>query len=207
MIDICDSVRTPGNVRDSDPRTQHQTLEQRIAYIEQFALSLDVPGEVRIHFETGRNLFVYAWHVYRFNMVAEQHILASLEMAARLRLAVFTGDEPPRGLAKLLRAASVNGLIANERLSNRDERALEMARDRHRHAEMRRMNEEGLNNCVVNYTHVQPTEEELQFDWIGRFITALPQLRNMHAHGTDNLRPNVGRTFDIVCELINQLFA
>lgn len=72
---------------------------------------------------------------------------------------------------------------------------------------MRRMNEEGLNNCVVDYTHVQPTEEELQFDWIGRFITVLPHLRNMPAHGTDNLRPNVGWSFDIVCELINQLFA
>lgn len=207
MIDSCDSVRTLGNVRDPDPRTQHQTLEQRIGYINEFALSADVPDEVRIHFETGRNLFVYAWHVYRFNMVAEQHILASLEMAARLRLGSFTVDEPPRGLAKLLRAASANGLIANERLSNRDERVLEMARDRHRRDEMRRMNEEGLNNCVVDYAHVQPTEEELQFDWIGRFITALPHLRNMHAHGTDNLRPNVGRSFDIVCELINQLFA
>lgn len=139
-------------------------------------------------------------------MVAEQHILASLEMAARLRLASLTGDEPPRGLAKLLRAASTKGLIANERLSNRDERALEIARDRHRRTEMRRMNEEGLDNCVVDYTQVRPTEEELQFDWIGRFITALPHLRNMHAHGTDNLRPNVGRSFDIVCELINQLF-
>lgn len=206
MIDSCDRVRTPSNVREADPRTQHQTLEQRIGYIVQFTLSADVPDEVRMHFETGRNLFVYAWHVYRFNMVAEQHILASLEMAVRLRLASFTGDEPPRGLAKLLHAASANGLIANERLSDRGERALEMARDRHRRAEIRRMNEEGLNHCVVDYTNVQLTEAELQFDWIGRFITALPQLRNMHAHGTDNLRPNVGRSFDFVCELINQLF-
>ena len=51
----------------------------------------------------------------------------------------------------------------------KDERALEMARDRHPRAEM-------LN------------------------------LRNMHADGTDNLRPNVGLSFDIVRELINQLF-
>ena len=81
-----------------------------------------------------------------------------------------------------------------------------MARDRHRRAEMRRMNAEGLDNCVVDYINVQPTADELQFDWIGRFITTLPHLRNMHAHGTDNLRPNVGLSFDIVRELINQLF-
>ncbi|MGK5023128.1 hypothetical protein [Janthinobacterium sp. RB2R34] len=97
MINSCDSVRTSGNVQAPDPRTQHQTLEQRLGYIDQFTLSADVPDEVRIHFETGRNLFVYAWYVYRFNMVAEQHILASLEMAARIRLASFTSEEPPRG--------------------------------------------------------------------------------------------------------------
>ena len=81
-----------------------------------------------------------------------------------------------------------------------------MARDRHLVAEMRRMNAERLDNCVVDYINVQPTADELQFDWIGRFITTLPHLRNMHAHGTDNLRPNVGLSFDIVRELINQLF-
>lgn len=96
MIDSCDSVCTPGNVWEPDPLTQYQTLEQRICYIVLFTLSADVPDEVRSHFKTGRNLFVYAWHVYRFNMVAEQHILAILEMAVCSRLASFTGDEAPR---------------------------------------------------------------------------------------------------------------
>ena len=49
MIDSCDSVRTPGNVRDPDPRTQHQTLAQRIGYIDQFTLSADVPDAVWSH--------------------------------------------------------------------------------------------------------------------------------------------------------------
>lgn len=206
MINICDSVRNPVNVRNPDPRTQDHTLEWRLGYISQFVLAEDVPDEVRIHFETGRNLYVYAWYVYRFNMVAEQHILASLEMAARLCLAHFTACEPPRGLSKLLRAASTSGLIANERLINRDGWALERASYRHDLAEMERMTQEGLSECVVDYRNVQPLEDDLNFDWIEHFISALPHLRNKHAHGTDALDPAVGRTFQIVCELINQMF-
>jgi hypothetical protein len=37
-------------------------------------------------------------------MVAEQHVLATLEMATRLQLEAVPGFSPPRGLSNLLRA-------------------------------------------------------------------------------------------------------
>jgi hypothetical protein len=45
-----------------------------------------VPSDVRIHFETAKNVLLYAWCVYRFHMVAEQYALSTLEFALRERL-------------------------------------------------------------------------------------------------------------------------
>lgn len=71
---------------------------------------------------------------------------------------------------------------------------------------MEKMDLEGLNECMVDYTNVRPEKEDLEFDWLESFIKTLPKLRNMHAHGSSDLYPAVGRTFEIVEELINQLF-
>jgi hypothetical protein len=185
---------------------QQQSLELRIDYIAQFVLSDQTPEAVQIHFETGKNLFVYAWHVYRFHMVAEQHILATLEMAVRMRLEAQPGISPPRGLSALLRTASAASLIANDRFFARHQWAVERARWRHDIEEMNRMHSEGIDECAVDHTHVLPNDEDLSYDWLEHFISTLPGLRNMHAHGSDALYPAIGQTFEIVVELINQLF-
>jgi hypothetical protein len=206
MIDSADQLRNAANAGAADPRMRHQSLEQRIDYIAQFMLSDLVPEEVQIHFETGKNLFVYAWHVYRFHMVAEQHVLGTLEMAVRLRLTALPGFTPPRGLSALLLAARTKNLIANDRFSTRHQWAFERARWRYDIAEMERMVREEIDECLVDHSNVVPTDEDLSYDWLEHFIGALPKLRNMHAHGSSALDPTIGRTFEIVVELINQLF-
>lgn len=206
MIDIADQLRNTMNVRIADPRMRQQSLEERIHYIAQFMLSDQVPEEIRIHFETGRNLFVYAWHVYRFHMVAEQHVLATLEMAVRSRLEAQPQFTAPRGLSALLRAARAAGLIANHRFVARYQWAFERARWRYDLAEMERMVREEIDECIIDHTNVTPTDEDLSYDWLEQFIGALPKLRNMHAHGSSALHPAIGRSFEIVVELINQLF-
>lgn len=206
MIDSADQLRNAANARAADPRMRHQSLEQRIDYIAQFMLFDQVPEEVQIHYETGKNLFVYAWHVYRFHMVAEQHVLGTLEMAVRLRLEALPGFTPPRGLSALLRAAREEDLIANDRFCTRHQWAFERARWRYDIAEMERMLREGIDECLVDHTKVVPTDEDLSYDWLEHFIGALPKLRNKHAHGSSALNPTIGRTFEIVVELINQLF-
>ena len=59
---------------------------------------------------------------------------------------------------------------------------------------------------TIDYDSVQPNEEDLAFDWISHFAAHLPLQRNMHAHGSDLLYPNVLWTFEIVWELVNQLY-
>jgi hypothetical protein len=139
-------------------------------------------------------------------MVAEQHILATLEMAIRARLEAPSSVSPPRGLYALLCAARTAGLIANDRFGARHRWAVELAQWRHDIAEMERMDKEGIHECVVDYTHVLPNDADLSYDWLEQFIGTLPKLRNMHAHGSDALYPTIGRSFEIVVELINQLF-
>ncbi len=49
------------------------------------ALNESVPDDVRCHFETARNLALYSWFVYSFNVVGAMHAFSSLEMALRLK--------------------------------------------------------------------------------------------------------------------------
>lgn len=84
---------------------------------------------------------------------------------------------------------------------------MEMARNRFSHEVTLRMIEEGITSMAIDYDSVQPNEEDLAFDWINHFTVHLPLQQNMHAHGTGHLYPNVLWTFEIVWELVNQLYA
>jgi hypothetical protein len=59
------------------------TIESIYAVIESIQLNDNVPDEVRSHFEIARNLALYSWFVYSFNVVAAMQAFASLEMALR----------------------------------------------------------------------------------------------------------------------------
>ncbi len=54
--------------------------------VAEYTLSDAVSVDVRIVFDTARNLYLYAWFVYRFYNVAEQQVFACLEMALREHL-------------------------------------------------------------------------------------------------------------------------
>ncbi len=109
---------TIGNFR---PDTAAEHLEE----VASFTLSTEVPQSIKIHFETAKNLYAYAWFVYRFYPVAEQQALISLEFALREWLAVEIGRslpveaKLPRGLNRLLKRALERGAISNDRFRGR----------------------------------------------------------------------------------------
>lgn len=192
-----------------DGTIRNRTLEDQHEIISRFVLVHTTPESVRVHFETAKNLYLYAWFVYRFYMVAEHYVFSTLEMALRGRLhAHFTPKQMkrPPGLAELLSMAAALGYLDNNKLPSREARALEMAQNRFSHEITARMMRDGVTSMAVDYSSVRPTEEDLAFDWIGHFAAHLPLQRNMHAHGSDHLYPNVLWTFEIVAELINQLY-
>jgi hypothetical protein len=72
------------------------TIESIYSLIQPITLGSTVPDEIRNHFETAKNLALYSWFVYSFNVVAAMHAFASLEMALRIK----SGDKktPFKGL-------------------------------------------------------------------------------------------------------------
>lgn len=65
------------------------TIDTIYYELEQIQLNPTVPESVRSHFEIARNLAVYSWFVYSFNVVAAMQAFASLEMAVKEK----TGDK------------------------------------------------------------------------------------------------------------------
>ncbi|XYJ85889.1 MAE-28990/MAE-18760-like HEPN domain-containing protein [Cupriavidus necator] len=225
MIDPSDALRDGDNITHPDPRNtffglvdsagqvRPQELSDHLEAIQPYVLESTVPESVRLHFETAKNLYAYAWFVYRFHAVAEQQALSSLEFALRSRLEsrsdspIARRSKKSAGLSGWLKEAQTLGLIANSRLRIGDQLARERARTRFEFDQIQKMSKLGVTTITVDPATVQPTEEDLRYDWISAFIDDLPKIRNEYAHGSTMLHPTVLRTFDIACDLINQLFS
>jgi hypothetical protein len=202
--------------------------EDRRAGISRFELRSEVPDDVRVHYDTARNLYLYAWFVYRFHAIAEQQALASLEMALRLRLikgkllnaeGSIVTKLPPKvaggqvrerverpTLRRLLQLAAKHNYIRNDSFANRSQWAHAAAEHRVRLVQIEYMAANSLTEMVVAEEVPTPTTDELNHDWLAAFVDALPNIRNTYAHGSSMLHASVLRTFDVVSDLINQLF-
>ncbi len=67
----------------STGRITETTIESIYRLIEPIRLTEKVPEDVRSHFEIARNLALYSWFVYSFNVVAGMQAYSSLEMALK----------------------------------------------------------------------------------------------------------------------------
>jgi hypothetical protein len=106
LADICQPDERNQNRCDIDLTTgavTPTTVESIYAMVEEIRLNAGIPDEVRNHFEIARNLTLYSWFVYSFNVVAGMQAFASLEMAVRAK----TGDR--RTVFKNLLNKAFNG--------------------------------------------------------------------------------------------------
>lgn len=208
-INECDQLRLPNRVYGPDTRTQ-KVIEDQYEAIASFKLNETVPDDVAIHFETAKNLYLYAWFVYRFYPVAEQHVLASLEFALRERFSDFVkkkqSDTRGLGLKKLLKYAIDNDHLKNELFTTRERWAWRRAEMQYMHELSMKMHAAGLKKIEWSNSDVVVTQEDLDADWLGIFLEAIPKIRNRHAHGSGDLMPGGSHTFEMVSEIINQLY-
>lgn len=226
-MDSSDTLRKPIQALEPDARTKYLvrldsenhvprpiTLADQHNAISLFSLNPTVPDEIVIHFETAKNLYLYAWFVFRFYPVAEQQAFASLEFALREKLMdfviAFSAKHPKSGgpgLSRLLSHAKSIGLIQNEALAGRKEWALSAAKTRYSMQKFNEMIAAGLEEMEFDDSQLTPTEVDLKHDWLGDFIKAIPKIRNDYAHGSSTLHHSVLHTFDLVSQLINQLYS
>lgn len=188
------------------------TINDHHGDVAQFKLSQAVPERVRIHFETAKNLYLYAWLVYRFYPVAEHHALASLELGLRERFKLgipkkywgIAGREPT--LKPLLRYAIDIKLIQNQGFRRWNERVLERAKHRYAHERLCELIERDLDQIEMDYNQAAPNDEDRGWDYLPILFEVLPEIRNGYAHGSTMLHSQVLGTLEVVCEILNQVF-
>lgn len=179
--------------------------------VEAYSLNKTVPEDIRIHFDTARNLYVYAFFVYRFYPVAEHHALACLELALRER---YEKEIPKKYyehskfvmLKSLLRYAVDKGDVRNEGFKRWQEAAEIRARTRYMYEKGDEMQDKGLDKIELDYSEVQVTDIDRNLGYINDLIEILPKFRNNYAHGSKMLHNNVLGTIQVVSEIINQIY-
>ncbi|MDH2915827.1 MAG: hypothetical protein PXX77_03020 [Gallionella sp.] len=221
-IDVSDRLRVPDGVCEPDPRTRNlvrrderagdyfsRNLADQHSAVDRFRLNESVPSRVAIHFETAKNLYLYAWFVFRFYPVSEQQALASLEFALRERFPGFVEEHSGKrgfGLKKLLNHAIENGYVRNEMFSTRERWAWNRAEGRYMYELSLKMHALGLGKMEWNESEITVTQEDLDCDWLGIFKENIPKIRNQYAHGSGELSHTVLHSFELVSEIINQLY-
>jgi hypothetical protein len=210
-IDKAD-VRSSFFSRFDEKGIREDSLAEHHADITRIELSSTVPAGVVVQFETAKNLYLYAWYVYRFYPVAAHQVLTCLELGLRERIG---GSLPPKYLRRpndvptmrpLLRCAIDRGLIRNEEFRQWREHVQRRAENRYRDEQVAALVETGLESCELRYENAVPNEQDKDFDYLAILKEVLPDIRNSLAHGSTHLSNQVLGTFELVQEILNQLY-
>jgi hypothetical protein len=180
------------------------TLEVHHAGVAMLALGDSVPRDVRVSWDTTRNLFLYGWFVYRFFDVARLHGATTVEFALRLALEAKTGQKFSEGkaptLKKLLEDALKHGLIRPAEFTERQRALSGVAQHNKDQAMIRAAAPEPVKDAFPDA--VPETEER----FIRRILKWLRYIRNTFAHGTFALLGPDPKALEIMRDLINGLF-
>jgi len=220
-----DSLRNLGEIHSPDERCsahsrydeaglRANTLDDHYTDIAQFQLSDTVPIDVAVLYETAKNLYLYSWHVYRFYSVAEHQVLACLEMGLRVR---FPGGLPigypfkkhPNlrpTLAPLLRYAIDQELIRNEGFSRWHNLVQQRARNRAMHEQIAEMERTNSTFAEIRFDEVVPNTQDRSCEFVSTLDEILPGIRNSYAHGSFRLSNQVLGTFELVREILEQIY-
>jgi len=163
-----------------------RTIEDFYRRTQRISLHEGVPPKIRSHFETARNLIIYSWFYYPFNVTAALCAYTSVEYALRIKAGKLSGRPSFR---RLLRKAVEKNWIRDEGFSH----------VKRKHDSLRAYNE-GLP------PDFQIPESELAQEYCKNLTKSLPFLRNELAHGSSMLHERGVFTVQICADLINQLF-
>lgn len=224
-----DKLRPPSLVCVPDPRSSAYVriddpaigavrdieLSDYYEEVAELTLHAGVPGDIVAQFETARNLYLYAWFVYRFYIVAEHQGLACLELALRDRLKAeisagkirYKGKKVKKPMLRLLLGYAVQQeLIKNEGFEVWRNRGIIRSRARVEMEKLREMTEKKLDEITWDKSDIEVTAEDQDWDYVSALVDFLPELRNRHAHGSTDLHNWTLNSIRIASEIINQLY-
>jgi hypothetical protein len=165
------------------------TIERYAEPIQKIKLNPSVPESVVTHFETAKNLALYAWSVYRFTPVAELYAYISIELALR----DVTGDKK-RPFKKLFEEAIKEKVLSNEKFSKW--KLVTKLRER--------QYEESVEWSKVLKAQESPPPE--YWNYLEVIVKIIPSFRNNYAHGSTSISPWAYAALTDSAEIINQLY-
>ena len=173
-IDTADARWQAIAVADSESgQWRRKTIEDHHREIDQLALPDSVPESVRIQFDNARNLLLYSWLVFRFDMSAQLQAYTAVELALRQRIPQReTGRR--QSLRRMLHNAVESGWLSEERFRH-------FLRIRSWRPELleKMRGHEGANVSKEEYAQMNTYVRSLQ--------KSMPPLRNILAHGSETL--------------------
>ncbi|MCD6706358.1 MAG: hypothetical protein LT080_07895 [Thiobacillus sp.] len=217
-VDHPDFLRTPSNVCRPDPRNESskfaeehgfgRSLDSHHGTVSALVLNDGVPDNIRIQFETTKNLYLYAWFVYRFYPVAELHAHTCLELALRTRFADESSrsGKPRPGLRQLLERAVKDGILKSENFVVWRRATAFRAKNRALHEQIGQMEQLGLDEAVFDESNIVIKDEDRDHDYLGIVVESMPKVRNHFAHGSSTLHNQAIGSLRLVQEIIDQLW-
>jgi len=219
-----DFLQELNEVCKKDERIRH-SLEARHEVISGYSLHAGVPLKVREVYDVARNLYLYGWYVYRFNNVAESQAFKALEYCLKERIGEneirkyvkerkkthldTTGKRINlnKGLKLYIEYCRDKKLIFNNGFSAWYNKLYNDACEKYKMQKLKEMREQNLDEIELDYSEVHISDETTDYDHIQHLIDNANKIRNIYAHGTSMLHPNVLYTFEMVSEFINQLYS
>jgi len=220
MDDNPDFLRDPTTVFKPDSRSpttsfltnQPLTIEYQHSAVVDLVLHDEVPDDIRVQFETTKNLYLYAWFVYRFYPVTEHHAYTCLEFSLRKRFEaeMLASGERKRefgpGLKRLLAYAVKRGHLKDEKFSVWQQRTEMRARQRYGEEIWEDAQRKGLSEVTYDESQYDIQDVDRDHKYLATIIETVPWLRNNYAHGSSSLDSQVLGTLRLVAEIVNQIY-
>lgn len=192
--------------------SRERTIADHHADIAQYELNESVPEPIATQYEVARNIYLYAWHAYRFYMVAEHHALVVLEYAIKQKVGkkkIKRFGEKRRvgsGLSACLHYVIEKKLVCNEDFPTWHQARRAHAESRFQMDIIKEMSDKGIDRIEYDLDDINIDDYPYDRDHLGILAEALPAIRNSHAHGTSMVHNSVLSLFETVSTIINQLY-
>jgi len=216
----CDFLKPLDSIGEPDTRNAGQMPsflgggERKVNYfherISKYELDADISVEIRVQFETAKNLYLYSWFVFRFFNVAEHQAYITLELGLK---ELFKDELPDKykdrfgntSMKKLLQYAVDMEYIQNGDFTIQKCRSYSRAKARYEQGKIAEMDEKGLSEIVLDDSEIEVLPSD-NVEYLEILLKTIPQLRNHYAHGSTSLSESVLHAFEIVSELLNAAY-
>lgn len=215
-----DELRTPVNVLVPDKRNFNfgvTSIEILYQEIQLFQLNPVVPDDIKIQFDTARNLYLHGFYVYRFYVIAQSQALSTLEFAIRH----CVGEQALKSFNNQLKKDKIHftkglrlymGYLARHQLIQNEDFPIWHMRNRIAAEEAysekinKIMDENNLQEYQWDESQIDESAFDVKWNYVEVLCNTIPKIRNDYAHGSKTLHNQVLLSFQNISVIINKMY-